>query len=209
MNAYLALFTLSMSGLMLCGCGGESSSGKAAACGAFSACGGELEGTWTLDGSCPEGDLDALMMKQSNAPAACKDMFRDVTMEFTGTLTYAAGTETIDGTSTTHVNALYTAACISAMAGQTVTSLNQQACDGAEQGAADNGGTATCTLVGSACECDMTIVETLQGTESYTTAGGAITYSDGSSASYCVTGSKLTLRGEVDAGFYMQQTMHR
>src|SRR5512133_3976740 len=171
MNAYLALFTFSMTGLMLCGCGGDSSSEKTAACGAFSGCGGDLEGTWTLDGTCPEGDLDALMMAQSDAPAACKDMFRNVRMDIAGTITYAGGTETIEGTSTTHVNALYTAACISAMAGQTVTSLNQQACDGAEQGAAENGGTATCALVGSACECDMTIVQELQDTGSYTTAG--------------------------------------
>lgn len=209
MNKCLALFTLSMTGLMLCECGGESSSKGTAVCEALSGCGGELEGTWVLDGFCPEGDLGALMMAHSEVPAACSDMFRDVTMDFAGTVTFAAGTETVEGSSTTHVNALYTAACISAMAGQTITSLNQQACDGAEQGAAANGGTATCALVGSACECEVTIVQSLQETQSYTIAGGTIAYSDGTSANYCVSGSKLTLRGELEAGFYMQQTLHR
>lgn len=193
---------------MLLGCGGDESSGKAA-CGAFAACGGNLDGTWVIDGNCAEADLEAYMMAQSDLPAECSAAFKNVTMDVAGTITYAAGTETSDTTVTTHVNSVYTAECISAMAGQKITSLSQVACDAAEQGAVQNGGTATCTLVGSACDCNITSVQTVQETETYTVSGNAVAYSDGSSMEYCVSGSNLSARGEAEPGLYMQYYAHR
>lgn len=149
------------------------------------------------------------MMSQSEMPAACSAAFQSVTMDFAGTVTYAAGTETANMTSTTHVSSVYTAECISAMAGQTIATLTEGACDAAEQSAAQNGGTATCSLVGSACNCAITIVQTIQETDTYTMSGSTITYSDGSTLDFCVAGSKLRARGEIDAGIYVQYTAHR
>lgn len=58
MKSSVLLLSVTLASPMLFGCDGDSPSGDAV-CEAFTACGGNLEGSWVIDGSCPESDLAA------------------------------------------------------------------------------------------------------------------------------------------------------
>jgi len=196
-------------GIPLSGCGGGG--GGVPTCSAFTACGGELDGQWAIDGVCTEGDLSEAMLSSSDLPAECKNALQSVSVQMSGTLTYASGTETSDIKMTMKAKYTFTAACISAMAGMTVP-MSQEACSAAGSvGSGDpEAPVVSCSLAGNACSCTMTMDMQGADMDTYTVSGSTIIYSGGDTAQFCVSGNNLTMRhisdGEVPA---MQVKAHR
>jgi hypothetical protein len=203
------LMTLAGITLSSFGCGGGGG-GNMPTCGAFSACGGDIRGTWTFEGVCAEGDITSAMMDTSGLPPECSDIIKSFSLDISGTLTYANGTETSDVTMSMSTRALYSAACLSAEAGMPVTAT-QPLCDTISSGVSSADGlTMTCTLASGGCDCNMTMSEHTQESDSYTVSGGTLIYSDGDTLEFCVFGNKLTFRSATDAGApSMQFTLHR
>jgi len=176
------------------GCGGGSGGSSLPTCSAFNACGGDITGTWTFDSVCAEGDIAASLLDTSGLPSQCSDVIKNLGLKMTGTLTYANGTETANATETVTARAVYSSACINAEAGGTVA-VTQSLCDTIASSAASSGGpTMSCKLSNGGCDCSLTMTQDEQTTDTYTVTGGTLTYSDGSSIQYCVSGQTLTVR---------------
>jgi hypothetical protein len=197
-------------GILQSGCGGGS--GGVPTCSAFTACGGDLTGQWAIDGVCTEGDFAAARMGGTDLPEECKNAVQSVSVQMSGTLTYASGIETSDIRMTMKVKYTFTAACISAMAGGVSVPMTQEVCSaaGSVGGGDPEAPTISCNLAGNACNCNMTIDTQGTGTDSYTVSGSIMTYTDGDSAQFCVSGDKLTLRQASDGEMPgMQVKAHR
>lgn len=171
------------------GCKDESSSGSS--CAAFSACGGELTGTWTLDDVCIEGDVGEVLKTELALPDECDSFAKSVKVSVAGTLEFTNGEQTTNLTRTTTAQA--TQACLSAKAGTTVPMM-QAICDTLEAEMTTKlGDTVTCSLGSNACDCTATLfIELL---DPYTVSGGTVTYTDDATTrDFCVSGTSLTSR---------------
>lgn len=184
-----------------CGAGGD---GSVPICTAFSACGGDPTGKWTIDGVCTENDIAGQLL--ADLPPECNGAVQSVSLDVSGTLEYASGSETSDVLIATGARLVYTSACISAKIGAPTT-VTQAVCDlVASIVAPADGPTVSCKLTGDACDCAMNTIENIQETDTYTLSGSMITYSDGSAVQFCVSGSTLTVR-EISTA--MQFKLHR
>ena len=191
-------------GLLLSSCGGGS--GGIPSCSAFTACGGDLTGQWTIDGLCTEGDITEGMLDETEMPAECKDAFQNMSLQMSGTLTYANGIETADMKMAMKVKYTFTSACFSAMS----MPMTQEACSAAEMTSDDpDAPVLSCSVSGSACNCTMSMENQGVETDTYTVSGSTLTYSDGESAQFCVAGDKLTIREPSEAGKATQVMAHR
>jgi hypothetical protein len=207
-------------GVLQVGCNDDGHSGSSGTCaGGFAACGGDITGTWTLDGVCSEGNLAEAMFKESGLPAACSGLYQSAVMEASGTVTFDNGVETANVSIITMVKVHVTAACISSQTGGvTVTSVSQSVCDAMETSMSSTTGTdggnstATCTLAGSACDCSLVYDSgSVQETNNYTISGNTINNTDSNkSQEFCVTGDTLKVREETSTqGIAMQYTAHK
>jgi hypothetical protein len=200
--------TLAGTAIFALGCGGGS--GSIPTCGVFQACGGDLTGTWTFDGMCGEGDIATSMMDTSGLPPECSDIIKSFSMNISGTLIYANGTETSDVNMTMTARAVYSSACINAEAGTSVA-VSQALCDAMSSGmSSTDGPTMTCKLASGGCDCNMTMSQSAQESDTYTVSGSTLTYSGGDTIEFCVSGTKLTVRPTPDPGApAMQFQLHR
>jgi hypothetical protein len=207
-------------GLLQVGCNDDGHSGSSSTCGGgFAACGGDIAGTWIIDGVCTEGNLAEAMYKESGLPAACSGLYRSATMEASGTVTFDKGVETANVNVITTVKVHVTAACISSQAGGvTVSALSKSVCDSMATSMSSTEGTdavnrtASCTLTGSACDCSLVIDSgSVEDENNYTTSGNTITNTDSNkSQEFCVADDTLQVREETSTqGIAMRYTAHK
>jgi hypothetical protein len=182
------------------GCSSSSTSNAGGTCSAAAPCGGTLDGTWTVTSVCAEGNLAATMNQQLGLPAACDNTFQSVTLGASGTVTFANGMETDNLTQTMDANLVFTAACESAVANQTVT-LTSSTCTTIQQSltsASSSFTTANCSLSNGSCVCTASYDQQSSTTPaSYTVSGSIVTYTGTDpdpSIDYCVSGTTLTAR---------------
>ncbi len=203
------LLTLVVTGGFSLGCGGGGG-GNLPTCGAFSPCGGDITGTWSFDSVCTEGNITDSLLSTADLPAACRDIVKSFSLEMRGTLTYSDNTETSDVTMSMTVRVVYSSACIAAEAGAPVT-VTQALCDTISSSAGSTDGPSmSCRLASGGCDCTMTMAQSTQGSDSYTVSGSTLTYSDGDTLEFCVSGNNLSVRPSADPGSpAMQFRLHR
>lgn len=203
MKNYISCVALTMVSSLSMACGsGTSDGGSSGSCGAARpSCGGTLDGTWRIASTCVRGDLDAALTASSNngaaVPASCNGLFQGFTLDAQGTATFANSQETDQVTTSMTGNAVYTPACVSAIAGMSVT-LTSSTCKTMESGLTSSGGfdSASCTFNGGNCVCKLAKTQLAPtAPQPYTVSTGTITYTNPSDtpAQYCVTGTTLTL----------------
>ena len=176
--------------------------GGAAACGSFTACGGDLEGTWELEKLCL--DVDPAMFGAIDNPA-CSDFVQDVRVMADGMLTVTSDTLTFSGTLDMDIDFRFSDACLQASAGDTTIKTNAQLCsslqDGLEEGAQEPDAaitSATCSAGAAACNCTASAPpQTISSSGAYSVTGNTLMDPDGETSEYCVQGDSLTLRGEM------------
>jgi hypothetical protein len=209
-NWKMFVFALSTS-LVQLGCNDDSGS-HGGSCASFSACGGDITGTWIVDDICVEGDLGAELASEAGVPSKCNDLYQNIDITVGGTISYANGVETPNITMNMTMVAHYTEACLSAIAGQKV-SMNRTICDALQSASTDEPtfASATCELSGGACDCTLTNVPTtLTDTDTYTVTGKSLTYADGNVVDYCATNTTLNVRKTAGFGSLSAQfTAHR
>jgi hypothetical protein len=202
--------------MVLLSCSGKSDS-SGGSCGSFSACGGNLDGTWQFDDLCTEGDLVAALNSDlSSMPAACQNMIKTVTMDVSGTVTYSSGVETADLELISRFTAVYPQECLSALEESPVAASAEYCSALAEDmtsAGADDGTSATCTVADSGCSCAATLSQSSEPeAHNYTIQGNTLVYDDDDSipAEYCVQGDRLTRRStDSEYGISMIATAHR
>lgn len=144
-------------------CGSDSDGDGGAECTTFSACGGELTGTWQSRALClPDDFADRVVMNlppECDGAVAVEDVVSDTTLTFD-----ADGTFTEAGSATTELAISFSQACITAAAGQPADELLVGLfCDQVREALTENAGmgpaNATCEVVGTSCNC-ATLQET-------------------------------------------------
>jgi len=180
------------------GCSSSSTSNAGGTCGAAAPCGGTLDGTWTVTSVCAEGNLAATMNQQLGLPAACDNTFQSATLGASGSVTFANGMETDNLTQTMDANLVFTAACESAVAKQTVT-LTPATCTTIQQSLTSSSGsftTANCSLSNGSCVCTASYDKQSPTTPmSYSVSGSTVTYTGTNPdppIDYCVSGTTLS-----------------
>jgi hypothetical protein len=102
----------------LTACGGDDEgggdNGDLGACGQLSGCGGDLIGTWTIDGACTDNLIQALG-SAANKPE-CAGLIAETLTDATGTFTFSEVTSSTAATISFDVTVRYTAACVTAIA---------------------------------------------------------------------------------------------
>lgn len=175
----------------LTACGGSSSQ-SGGGCGAASACGGDIVGTWQVSSSCLAVDTSS-MMDSTSCPGETASASGT---KITGTISYNAD-KTYSSTLTTSGSVVVTlpASCLTQQ-GVTVTCAQlQQALSGAMSSTFSS---VTCAESGGGCACSVGLNPvTATQTGSYSTAAGVLTQTEtGGSpddSNYCVQGNTLTI----------------
>lgn len=178
------------------GAGGDATAPTADASGvggecpaAFTACGGELTGTWQVAGFCPDDPEAAAALFEhpfSDLPE-CQDRTANIVegrLVHSGTLTFAATSVEADFTEEAQVTWGFTTACLAAI---DATATPEDAC-------AALGGRATCAFAAGVCTCDA-VIEGKPSTGSLplvTVDADTITI-DGASVDYCAGEGSLVL----------------
>ena len=191
---YIAVCALALS-LAVTAC--KSTDGNANSlgmCGPFAACGGDLEGTWTVQDVCLDNALQLVGMAVDEP--ACNDLFVDVQADATGSFTFNGGTQTRELTFLIDVTAVWTPRCLMALAdGRPVDVTSTCSALNDEYAMMDNITSSACTMVSGNCECILSFEESLGGeTEPYSVSGTQIVYpGDPDKPDYCVDGGMLQL----------------
>lgn len=159
----------------------------------FTACGGELSGTWSIREFCPADPEAAAALFEhpfSDTPE-CADRTMntvDGVLVHTGTIAFDGTNVQMNITEEAHVTYGFTSACLAAVYAK---STAQEACD--ELGSR---GTVTCTFVADFCTCSGVVPgEPSSDSVPYTLTDATTVSIDGVSAAYCVdeAGTGLTL----------------
>ena len=174
-------------------------------------CGGTLDGTWQIDGTCIEGNVASLMAAQQNLPSACGGLFKTAMASLEGTVTFANGMETDNLTLNIDATVVYTPTCVSAINGTTIV-LTAAICTTFQSALVSNQtfSSATCSFTGGNCACSVSSQSQSPTTpEAYTISGNQVVYSNGNSPmDYCVTGTTLSVR-QVEGSVTLFNTAHK
>jgi hypothetical protein len=174
------------------GCGGSSDDDDdgGSSCGTFTACGGDVVGTWTLTNFCTVPDVTDL-------PAECQNNI---------SVSSSSGSGTYEFTETDYSSSLmlqftmrwvFDNACVSALADQSVT-MTEASCASLEQEYRDRmtAQQVSCSFAGGACLCDFLVSNAFNDAGPYTLQGTDIDDGSAVPAHYCVDGDTLKLEIE-------------
>lgn len=164
----------------------------------FSACGGDITGTWTLSGVCAD-------VPDGVGPVDCPDATVDVNFNATGSITFNDdGTYDKDFVNTTTITIEMPNSCLKMLGGGTAP----ESCAAIADGEVDEDGKST-TCTGdpaTKCTCVETSPQDIDAATGTWEAGaqGAISMADDGedpdSQLYCVTGNKLQVQQTSDDG---------
>lgn len=147
-----------------------------AQCPAFETCGGDVTGTWSISGSCVEGNLRAAANLRPELPVACQGIYKDVSGTMSGSVTFDDGTAAVDTALTITSEISVDAGCAAALG---VSKLDSASCEsfGSALSAKQLHDGAECEFSGNRCRCVAHDVRTETGTRTYQVANSRITYS--------------------------------
>jgi hypothetical protein len=203
MHRYLMVLVLS--GVCACdgddGDGGGGTSGGGAGTGGFanqtcdtlSACGGDVEGVWTVEDLCVADA--ARIAGMSNDEPECEDLFVGAHTDGTGTATFSDGDASSSIVMTMDLHAVWTPACLSAVSGLQSVDI-ERTCTSLDREYAENPKFtgASCMIVAGNCDCIVSAESTLVLGSMYTLAGTQITFAgDSGPTDYCVRGDRLQM----------------
>jgi hypothetical protein len=204
-RAPLALFLLPTTLLATLSCG-SSSSGSGGSCPQTTPCGGNLVGTWDITASCGTGGS---MMSNPMCPGENVAL---TSVNETGSFTFNMdGTYATMGSISVQEAASVPLSCLSmgggtATCGQLAMALNAQMIGTVQpDGGVSPGSTsATCSMSGANCECNVTFsLPNTSAMGTYTTSGTGVTLTPNGGGpttdGYCVQGSTLTLATTMGA----------
>lgn len=185
----------------LTACGGDDEGGgdssDLGSCGQLNGCGGDLVGTWTIDGACAD-DFIQLMGSAVDKPE-CNGLIVDTQTDATGTFTFTETTMSTTATLSIDVTARYTPACAMAIANGAAVDL-PAVCSNLDEQYAQMGTVsgASCSIVGANCDCILSFEQSLSTSENYSVSGSTITYpGDPDPITFCVEGDKLKMGGRT------------
>ncbi len=155
----------------------------------YTACGGELSGTFLFAGLCPEKPEDVPCESPFDGEPACTGGSNAVSCRLVadGSLTFAAGEVRVQRSAVVAAHYTFSAECLAAIRPE--ASDAQARCSALSRPPALG-----CSFADGLCQClGQTSPETLDETLPYTVSGTNLTLGGELTASYCVEGETLTL----------------
>jgi hypothetical protein len=177
------------------GCGGSrgDAGADAGSCDMLDACGGDVVGSWSVQSLC-FANAEVLFAAALDEPM-CEGAIKSSQVHASGTYVYGKdGSASADVVYSIEFGTLWSAACLSALAGQSVTPDAAQ-CAGLQQQYENlpEIDSAPCRLQGNACACSISTGENVTTTPgSYSVKGNTLQQGDDNSP-YCVQGDTLTI----------------
>ena len=191
--------------LIAAGCYGNSSKdsdgdSNSLTCDAFTSCGGDPNGVWQSESFCTDESLDELIAEQG-LPAACEGAMTVTGFSGSTTLEVVAPTYTESGTVTLDWSMRFEASCVSALAGQTVTSAQiPEFCTAFQDQLLTNPdnpfSSLSCQAAGGVCSCVAGQDIPVSTTGSFTVQGETLVFDDGTTQQFCVSGDDLSVHSE-------------
>ena len=164
---------------------------------AFTACGGDPLGMWTVSGSCLDGDLAAGI--NSTRSAACMSQTTAADVKVTGSLNYmGAAPDTLvvyNATVTTRSTESISPAC--ATEAFQIATLDAAACTQIQTAIKNSDAelmaetTVSCALTGANCDCRITIAD-VQMAQNFVTVTGSNIAEGFDTYDFCVNGTTMT-----------------
>jgi hypothetical protein len=194
---------------LLGGCNGGGGGG--AVCEPTEPCGGDIVGTWSVEGSCViETDLSALIGDQP----ACADIVHSQEIIMSGTLAFSAeGEMTASLLNTKNVHIVWSRACLEALSEASVDLplLCERMRVAGPPAAQDAPVFVTdCRLAGDACDCMVTTETPNMATHGYAIEGGdTLVYPGDQRATYCVQGDVLSFVAPIELATTARLTLRR
>jgi hypothetical protein len=197
LRAPCVLWAVLAASLAACGGDDEEGGGDLGACGQISGCGGDIVGTWNVDGACTDNAF-ALMGSAVEKPE-CKGLIVDTQTDGAGTFTFTASTLSSNVTISIDVTARYTPACVTAIANGAAVDFPAVCMSLTDQYAVMSSVSgASCAIAGGNCDCIISFDLPLSANTSYTKSGATIMSQGGSGPlTYCVAGDTLELGGRI------------
>jgi hypothetical protein len=189
----LLCFTLTLAMIASLSCDGSSAGGNFSdSCPAFTACGGDAVGTWTVVAVCTSVPSTGTALCVAR-PTAAQDYRYDGTLSFS-----SDGSYSLSFTTRGDMRITYSADCL---ASRSTTCADLDAT--LRSGNAPEGISGSCTSSSTNdCICAETFDTTFDETGAYVASGGALTLTNSSSEvqqfEYCAQSSQLALR-QTDA----------
>jgi hypothetical protein len=199
----MRIVTILLFGLifMIWGCGGDDddgSDGNGKSTCDFSACGGDVVGTWEVADICIENPERIFSL--TGLPSQCSDIIGDLDSRPEGEFIFEEdGTGEANVTLVVDVEMTLTEKCVSALAGGQVT-LSPSVCSAMESAFSGEsefeGG--SCEAATNACICIITSNEiAVEDGGDYQVEGDRISSGSGAGEPFCVTGNKLQIQSQA------------
>lgn len=192
------------------GCGEDADGANGGDCAAFKACGGDVVGKWKIEDICFD-DATATLGKSFDEPE-CRDAFRNVETDFTGSLEFTSdGKFNSKSSLTLSVRLVLSASCLEAIAEGATRDL-ASICQAIEESYADDDTiqSGTCSAQGGGCACNLEFAPMMDmGSDTYIVSGNS--FSDGEEETpFCIEGNQMTIRVEGgDSGLDGQVVLSR
>jgi hypothetical protein len=159
----------------------------------FTACGGDVTGTWALQSICAQTDLVGSQNARYAGRANCGSVCTSASASASGTITYASSSIT-GGVSFEFDDSLnFSDACFNEIHGTTLSDSTCQA------GANDFSGAASCSVLQATCACqnaqtstDAATTYVLSGNNININEPDPVTSASQTSIGYCVSGNAMT-----------------
>ncbi len=163
---------------------------------AFTPCGGDVVGSWSLDEVCYSEELLVATLN-GDAPEECSGFYTGLTIQASGTLEFTAGgTLTRQSSMTMDHEFALDAECMQASYG---SAPSAESCAQVAVYLGAGAESASCNHAAGACQCAVRSESSEDVTDAYTTSGSTLSDSEGP-IEYCVLGNVLQLRDTSDAG---------
>ena len=191
-------------GLALIACGDDDDGAAIGvqSCAAFTACGGDVVGSWTFTSICVDG-LEDVFKDIADQPG-CGDFFVGARTSANGEFTFDPdGMLTVEASSFTfQLDVKVTPACVKGLGGDNAT-LDSARCsmlqDNLMNGDSEAIQAATCSFSGGNCGCKVTSLPmAIAGSGPYEVQGTNL-IQGGDTNPYCVEGDRLTIRTSSSA----------
>lgn len=180
------------------GNGGNGSDGNGKSACDFSACGGDVVGTWEVADICIENPERIFSL--TGLPSQCSDIIGDLDSRPEGEFIFEEdGTGEADVTIVVDIEMTLTEKCVSALAGGQEVSLSPSVCSAMESAFSGEsefeGG--SCEAATNACVCIITSNEiAVASGGDYQVDGDRISSGSGAGEPFCVTGNKLQIQSQ-------------
>lgn len=164
----------------------------------FTACGGDVTGTWAIQSICAVGSLTGTVNGEYTRGSDCGSVCTTASLTGTGSVTYAAPSVTSTESFQFIETLAFNDACFSELTG---TTLSDSTC---QTGANGLSGTASCAVSGSTCLCQDEQTTADSATTYALNVDSIVEYGAGGAAQetieYCVTGNSMTQERTLPPG---------